>query len=114
MYPTIGPCSHCGNDKAERHHRDGNTANNEPSNIDITCRRCHMSTDGRLTTFRILGQINLPNAVAKAARARKSRTHCPKGHPYSGKNLYINPRGARCCRECLNAYKRAKRKAVAP
>lgn len=48
MYPVIGPCSKCGAEKAERHHIDANTANNEPSNIEVLCRRCHMETDGRL------------------------------------------------------------------
>lgn len=28
------------------------------------------------------------------------KTHCPKGHPYSGDNLYINPKGNRFCRTC--------------
>ena len=50
-YQNIGPCSHCGASKTERHHIDGNTANNEPSNIDITCRRCHMKNDGRMRAF---------------------------------------------------------------
>jgi hypothetical protein len=27
-------------------------------------------------------------------------THCPKGHPYSGDNLYIDPDGARRCVAC--------------
>ena len=30
----------------------------------------------------------------------KSRTHCPKNHPYSGTNLYVSPRGGRFCRAC--------------
>lgn len=47
-FPAIGPCA-CGEPKAERHHKDGNTANNDPSNIDILCRRCHMEADGRMT-----------------------------------------------------------------
>ena len=49
-YPSVGPCSRCGAGKAERHHKDENTANNEPSNIAILCRRCHMETDGRLAS----------------------------------------------------------------
>jgi hypothetical protein len=28
------------------------------------------------------------------------KTHCPKGHPYSGSNLYIHPNGGRGCRFC--------------
>lgn len=37
-----------------------------------------------------------------AANARK--THCPKGHPYSGENLYVVPSsGRRQCRICADA-----------
>lgn len=31
------------------------------------------------------------------------KTHCPKGHPYSGANLYVNPKGHRVCRTCKKA-----------
>ena len=41
-FPEIGPCVDCGSDKAERHHQDHNTANNEPSNIVALCRSCHV------------------------------------------------------------------------
>ena len=30
----------------------------------------------------------------------KYKTHCQKGHPYSGGNLYIDSRGIRHCRTC--------------
>jgi hypothetical protein len=49
-----------------------------------------------------------------AINARK--THCPKDHPLSGDNLYIDPRGKRECRECRRESGRrqmAKAKAVA-
>jgi len=36
----------------ERHHWDGNAANNAPTNVVALCRRCHMRIDGRLETFR--------------------------------------------------------------
>lgn len=40
-----------------------------------------------------------------AQNARK--THCPKGHPYSSDNLYVNPQnGSRHCRTCVNAMTR--------
>lgn len=32
-----------------------------------------------------------------------SKTHCPQGHPYSGENLYVSPRGSRYCRLCTAA-----------
>lgn len=31
------------------------------------------------------------------------KTHCPQGHPYSGANLYVGPKGGRACRICLRA-----------
>ena len=48
MYPDAGACTECGAARAERHHIDGNTANNKPGNIAFLCRRCHMREDGRL------------------------------------------------------------------
>lgn len=30
-------------------------------------------------------------------------THCPKGHPYSGSNLYTAARGSRGCKSCIKA-----------
>ncbi|HKO27589.1 MAG TPA: HNH endonuclease signature motif containing protein [Solirubrobacteraceae bacterium] len=52
---------------------------------------------------------------AKKGRARNQnagKTHCPKRHPYSPENTYINPRGARECRICKSAS-RSTRKAAA-
>lgn len=34
------------------------------------------------------------------ARAAAAKTHCPLGHPYFGKNLYVNKRGHRDCVSC--------------
>jgi hypothetical protein len=33
-------------------------------------------------------------------------THCPHGHPYSGRNLYIKPSGFRECRACHREQQR--------
>jgi hypothetical protein len=30
-----------------------------------------------------------------------NKTHCPKGHPYEGVNLYVDPTGRRRCRTCI-------------
>lgn len=48
MYRHIGSCVVCGSPDAERHHADGNTANNSLTNVEALCRRCHMARDGRL------------------------------------------------------------------
>lgn len=34
------------------------------------------------------------------AKVNGAKTHCPKGHPYSGDNLYMEPSGGRGCRAC--------------
>ena len=34
------------------------------------------------------------------AAANAAKTHCPQGHPLSGDNLYVDPRGRRECRTC--------------
>lgn len=62
-YP-IRPCERCGNLKSERHHKDGDTRNNSPENIQFLCRRCHMLEDGRLDELRKIARTNQPKAVA--------------------------------------------------
>ena len=44
----INNCGLCGNIAIDRHHRDGNTLNNDSKNVQPLCRRCHMKIDGRL------------------------------------------------------------------
>lgn len=45
-----------------------------------------------------------------ASRAKKlAQTHCRKGHELTEANTYINPRGARVCRECRKGNTRAFR-----
>ena len=67
-YRDIGPCWACGAEPAERHHIDGDTSNNEPFNIAVVCRRCHMESDGRLDEFKELARRNHSKAVAAARR----------------------------------------------
>lgn len=64
IYRNIGPCVSCGSKRSERHHKDGNTANNEPGNIIILCRRCHMREDKRIEAFKQLARKNQPRALA--------------------------------------------------
>lgn len=104
-YPTIGPCVKCGKVKSERHHKDGNTANNRASNIIPLCRKCHMRTDGRLEAIRIIAKQQQPKAAA-ARSAMPKPTNCPKGHLY----VKANKRGSGVCYVCLNDYKRNKRR----
>jgi len=42
---------------------------------------------------------------------QRSKTHCKKGHPYFGRNLYIYPGGSkRACKACVAASARRHRK----
>jgi hypothetical protein len=38
------------------------------------------------------------------------KTSCPRGHPYSGSNLYLDSKGNRQCRICRRLNKRAWRR----
>lgn len=104
-YPTIGPCEACGATKTERHHKDGNTANNAPDNIAALCRRCHMIADGRLADVTAQAVARLPCAIAAAAAEKRARTSCKRGHPLSGANLFITSQGSRGCKECRKIHK---------
>jgi hypothetical protein len=43
------------------------------------------------------------------------KTHCPKGHPYSGDNVRLKPGGGRVCRQCSrDAAERRRRARGAP
>lgn len=46
---------------------------------------------------------NVHDSVSKGRNYRRPpKTHCPKGHPYSGDNLYVIPKtGKRTCRACM-------------
>lgn len=39
-----------------------------------------------------------------AGEPRRKITHCPKGHPYSGDNLYNRREGGRACKICRKEY----------
>ena len=50
---------------------------------------------------------------AEVNRARKlNQTHCKRGHPLSGKNLYRHPNGKRHCRTCAQIYAGTKKPRV--
>lgn len=51
---------------------------------------------------------NILRGNGACARNAK-KTHCPKGHPYSGSNLYLSrTRRERICRRCLKDRNRAR------
>lgn len=105
IFPIIGPCVKCGDEKSERHHIDNNPLNNSSDNIMPLCRRCHTLEHGKAPTK----EASKKGRIA-AAKLRRAITHCPQKHPYSGDNLYTTPEGRRVCKECNRAAKRRYRK----
>lgn len=49
---------------------------------------------------------NVLRSPIAPASVNAAKTHCPKGHPYSGDNLFIRKNGIRECRECGRAETR--------
>jgi hypothetical protein len=43
----------------------------------------------------------LTNLANASDNGQGAKTHCPRGHPYSGSNLYSRPNGHRECRRCI-------------
>jgi hypothetical protein len=52
---------------------------------------------------------NLIDMVRKGRHHNKSKTHCPQGHPYQGKNLVLLNNGTkRKCRVCMRHFAKAR------
>jgi hypothetical protein len=49
---------------------------------------------------------NLADMTRKGRRIAQNslKTHCKRGHPLSGSNLYVHPTGKRQCRQCLRLH----------
>ncbi len=62
--PIIGPCVDCGSENSERHHEDGNTLNNDLSNIVPLCHGCHARRHIERPRFRRAALANLEKARA--------------------------------------------------
>ena len=46
-------------------------------------------------------------SIAAIKVRAENRTHCARGHHYSEENTYVNPRGARVCKQCRKVNKNA-------
>ena len=136
---NLGPCERCGEPATDRHHVDGNTLNNEPDNVQIFCRRCHMIVDGRIELLPTVGVPRKPAEISICVDCgveyrplRKGRcircaayfyrhgsprplnipkiTHCPRGHEYTSANTRIDKKGCKNCRACRAEDERKRRR----
>lgn len=51
-------------------------------------------------------RINILRGVGASA-VNAVKTHCPRGHPYAGKNIVTLQNGGRWCRTCKQEYERS-------
>ena len=68
--------------------------------LDHLCRVRHCCNPDHLEP--VTGRENLHRSPSTLARLNADKTHCPAGHPYSGRNLRISAVGKRECRACCN------------
>ena len=78
---------------------------------DIECGNCRFCS--RECYSRSLKGVSRPlprtaveRGVSAAAAARRAQTHCKRGHPLSGDNLFRTTSGGRGCKECRKLHKR--------
>jgi hypothetical protein len=102
MFPVTEPCEGCGNPKTERHHIDGNTLNNDRSNISFLCRKCHMKEDGRYATQLERSKLGTEAAIQRAL----ARTHCSHGHELVLVGFYEKGNHKLCKRCTIDKAKR--------
>lgn len=75
MYTFLGNCQECEKRPAfDRHHKDGNTANNDTANVLFLCRACHMKLDGRINNLNQFQEV--PVILDHDERGRFVRQWC--------------------------------------
>jgi len=77
--------------------------------IDHLCRNIKCINPGHMEPVTMRENLMRGNGPS-AINARK--THCKRGHPFSGSNLYVGPNGYRNCRKCNALRVRASRNGV--
>jgi hypothetical protein len=110
-------CENCGVPATDRHHIDGDTGNNDRSNIAILCRRCHMAADGRavrLAEMRIVPKAARPCRICLEIRQRYLRKgRCIRCERYLRRHGVERPRVAKIVRAvafgpCMNCSTKAR------
>jgi hypothetical protein len=68
--------------------------------LDHLCRNKRCVNPNHLEA--VTSRTNTLRGIGVTAQNKK-KTHCPRGHPYEGENLYARPDGGRDCRKCMRA-----------
>lgn len=83
-------CQHCGSTDAKKFEwaNISKEYKREVTDWIRLCTPCHQVFDGH------------------GVKPHELKTHCIRGHPFEGPNLYTQPDGTRRCKACVNMRKR--------
>lgn len=91
LFPGEHLCEIAGcSKKAERHHKDGNTGNNERSNIAFLCHRHHVLEDGRMTR----AELRAAHRTAITGRSLTPEHRAKIGAAHTGMKRSVEARAA--------------------
>ena len=79
---------------------------------ELACHRCDNPACCNPTHLYIGDRASNIRDMVERGRARNAnmfKTHCPRGHEYSGSNVYVYPDGGRSCRACHRDFAKASR-----
>lgn len=99
-----GAWFNCGQCEAQfwRKPRDIKAGNNK-----FCSKPCYQASQAGVSKPMPLGATEAGRASSRAKKL--AQTHCHQGHEFTEANTYINPRGARVCRECRKGNSHAFR-----
>lgn len=81
--------------------------------IDHKCKVHCCVNPSHLEAVTLEENVRRGNGGQAARKRHMARTHCKRGHPFSGENLAVNPDGSRRCKTChrtMLAHGRKRRK----
>jgi hypothetical protein len=76
--------------------------------LDHLCRNRSCCNPAHLEPVTPLENTRRGTLAAVNSSRQRAITHCQRGHPFSGENLYLTPKGRRICRACSNASARRR------
>ena len=73
----------------------------------VIAHKCHVKCCVNLEHLTAVSQsANMMMSDYAPSTKNAAKTHCVHGHPLSGENLYLTPKGKRECKECRRAAKK--------
>ena len=78
--------------------------------IDHLCRVRHCVNPKHMEP--VTHEENCTRGLMDPGKARREQTHCKHGHPFSGDNLYITPKGGRACNSCKTRIRARDREKI--